>query len=348
MRYLLLISCIACLWGCQASTSSTVADSIPGDRGTTGLEKVYEIAQEAENIRSVLVSLDGKLVIEQYFDTYSSDSLDHQRSGTKSIMASLIGIAIDKGMIKDVEEPISNYLIDVDDRFKDITIRHLLSMTSGFDWDEEISVDEYNAWASSGDQLGFLLRKSIIHTPGSKWNYNSATMHLLSMLLTRASGMSTLAFAEQYLFAPLDIQTVKWERLSGGFYNGGAGLQLRPRDMIKLGELLANDGVYQGKQIISKQFIEAAISHQEPEPFESDENIGYGFGWWVGEPMGVKAVLARGYAGQIIAIFPEPHMVVAITHNWRVGVKDAITQQEQAFRILATLLTETSHSTKSN
>lgn len=335
-----IMACFMVLWGCHPGTSPSVAGQLPADSTAKALQEVHEIAQEAQNIRSVLVSEDGKLVIEQYFDTYSSDSLDHQRSGTKSIMASLIGIAIDQGMIKDVEESVSNYLTDVDDRFKDITIRHLLSMTSGFDWDEEISVDEYNAWASSGDQLGFLLRKSIIHTPGSKWNYNSATMHLLSMLLTRASGMSTLAFAEQYLFAPLDIQTVKWERLSGGFYNGGAGLQLRPRDMIKLGELLANDGVYQGKQIISKQFIEAAISHQEPEPFESDENTGYGFGWWVGEPMGIRAILARGYAGQIIAVFPDLQLVVAITHNWRVNVKNAIAQQDQAFKILATLLTD--------
>ena len=160
------------------------------------------------------------------------------------------------------------------------------------------------------------------------------------MVLTRASGMSTLAFAEQYLFAPLHIQAVEWERLSAGFYNGGAGLQLRPKDMIKLGKLIADDGMYEGKQIISKAFIDAAISHQEPTPFASDENIGYGYGWWLGEPNGVQAILARGYAGQIIAVFPELQMVAAITHNWRVDVEEAIAQQGQAFSILATLLTE--------
>ncbi|MBX2873913.1 MAG: beta-lactamase family protein [Saprospiraceae bacterium] len=338
--HLLLTGYLLLLIGCHSGTSHSALEQSEGDEDVKGLEKVYAIAKEAQNVRSVLVSVNGALVMEQYFDTYSPDSLDHQRSGTKSIMASLIGIAIDRGMITHLDDPVSSYLNVKDERLKTISIRHLLSMTSGFDWDEEVSVDEYNAWVSSGDQLGFLLKKAVIHPPGKVWNYNSATMHLLSMILTKVSGMSTLEFAKQFLFEPIGIKQVSWERLSSGFYNGGAGLQLRPRDMIKLGELHANVGQYAGQQVVSKQFIEAAISHQEPEPFESDENIGYGYGWWVGEPNGVKAFLARGYAGQIIAVFPEKDLVVAITHNWRVEVNTAIAQQKQAFEILAAILLE--------
>lgn len=337
---LLLLGYFLLLIACHPSTSPSTLEQPGNGDNSKGLVKVHAIAKGAQNIRSLLVSVEGELVLEEYFDTYSPDSLDHQRSGTKSIMASLIGIAIDKGMITAMDDPVSNYLDVNDERLKTISIRHLLTMTSGFDWNEEVSVDEYNAWVSSGDQLGFLLRKSMAHQPGKVWNYNSATMHLLSMILTRASGMSTLEFAKQFLFNPIGIQQVSWERLAKGFYNGGAGLQLRPRDMIKLGELHGNIGHYAGQQVLPKQFVEAAISHQEPEPFESDENIGYGYGWWVGEPNGIKAFLARGYAGQIIAVFPEKGLVVAITHNWRVNVNTAVAQQKQAFEILAAVLQE--------
>lgn len=337
----ILLFLILGLLSCGQNTTSSNGYSPPKTEGSSaGLDKVLTIAKKSPNIRSLLVSIDGQIVLEEYFAKYSADSLDHQRSGTKSIMAMLIGIAIDKQFIQDIDEPVANYLPGLDPRLQDITIRHLLTMTSGFEWEEELSVKEYNTWVSSGDQLGYLLRKPMAETPGMAWNYNSATMHLLSIILTKASGESTYDFALAHLFKPLGIQKSRWEQLAGGYNNGGAGLELHPRDMIRLGQLIANQGRYKGQQIISKRFIEAATSNQEPEPFASDENVGYGYGWWVGEPNGIKAILARGYAGQIIAIFPEKHLVVAMTHNWRLDVGAAIEQQEQAFKILATVLME--------
>jgi len=329
------------LVSCGQNTTSSNAYSPPKTGAwTTSLEKVLTVAKKSSNIRSLLVSIDGQIVLEEYFAKYGLDSLDHQRSGTKSIMATLIGIAIDKQFIKEIDEPVANYLPGADPRLQEITIKHLLTMTSGFEWDEALSVKEYNTWVSSGDQLGYLLRKPIAERPGSTWNYNSATMHLLSIILTKASGKSTHDFAEEHLFKPLGIQNSRWEQLAGGYHNGGAGLELHPRDMVRLGQVIANQGNYKGEQVISKQFIRAATSHQEPEPFASDENVGYGYGWWVGEPNGVKVILARGYAGQLIAIFPETQIVVVMTHNWRLDIEAAIEQQEQGFKILAAILME--------
>lgn len=341
MRNIWLLCLFLGFISCRQNTTSSNAYSSPKKgASSTGLVKALAIAKKSPNIRSLLVSIDGQIVLEEYFAKYGLDSLDHQRSGTKSIMATLIGIAIDKQFIKDIDEPVANYLPGLDSRLQGITIKHLLTMTSGFEWDEAVSVEEYNTWVSSGDQLEYLLRKPMAETPGLAWNYNSATMHLLSIILTKASGKSTSDFAEEHLFKPLGIEDSRWEQLAGGYNNGGAGLELLPRDMVRLGQVIADQGRYKGKQIISKHFIEAATSNQEPEPFASDENVGYGYGWWVGEPKGVKAILARGYAGQLIAIFPEKQIVVAMTHNWRLDVEAASAQQEQAFKVLAAILTE--------
>ena len=335
--YGLVVALLAFQSCAHSRSSEDTQDLIQGDY-QVALEKGFKMAQEANNIRSLLVSHHGVLVTEAYFGRYPSDSLDHVRSVTKSVVATLIGIGIDKKFIGSIDDPITTYLGDIPKDKATITVRHLLTMTSGIEWHEDTDVAEYNAWVTSGDQVKYVLNKPMANQPGIAWSYNSAGTHLLSVILTNASGMSTLEFAHKYLFSPIGIEIVKWERLHGGYYNGGAGLQLSPLGMIRFGELYANDGIFNGMRIVSQEFIQQATQSQEPESLATDEKEGYGYCWWVGEPLGIRAYVARGYGGQVIAIFPENELVVSITHHWRVNADQASKQGKKALKIVSAML----------
>ncbi|MEM8890013.1 MAG: serine hydrolase [Bacteroidota bacterium] len=295
------------------------------------MEKVHETALASENLRSILISQKGKILYEAYFDDYAKDSLDHLRSGTKSVMATLIGIAIDKGFIEDLEVSIGEYLGEGAGDKKAIKIRHLLSMTSGIEWTEGAA--GYNAWVSSGRHIDYLLQKPMVAEAGEEWNYNSACSHLLSVILTKATGMSTLSFANKYLFRPMGIDHVRWESL-GGYNNGGAGLEMKPRDMLKIGYLYAYAGKYKGKRILSEAFVDNATRSHLPEEKAEYGGDAYGLSWWMGEMKGEEIIFAAGYGGQAILILPEKEMVIVLTHNWRVDQPEAVAQQHQAFKQL--------------
>lgn len=291
------------------------------------LEKAYQEAAETPNLRSFLVSKNNQLVAEAYFDKYTGDSLDHVRSVTKSVMAILIGIAIEQEFISSVDASIGTYLKDLPDEKKDITVKHLLTMTSGISWNEGANAEGYGAWASSPNELAYILKKPMATTPGTVWNYCSGCLHILSPLLTRASGMNTLRFAKKYLFEPLGIQQVRWEKNADGYYNGAAGLELKPRDMIKIGQLFANGGLHEGTRIISERYVGEATSHQQPPDMNLGKDQGYGYSWWLGGDEGIHIYAALGYGGQIIAVARDANIVIVLTHNWR-GINGTIAAQQ--------------------
>ncbi|MDW3652108.1 MAG: serine hydrolase [Bacteroidia bacterium] len=329
--YLILLSFIL-------SQACGQSPSLSNKEYSPQMKKVYERAMAAENLRSLIISQNGKILFEEYFDDYAKDSLDHLRSGTKSIMASLIGIAIDQGYIESLELSIEAYFGERARNKESIKIRHLLAMTTGIEWSEGAA--GYNAWVSSGRHIDYLLQKPMHAKAGEEWNYNSAASHLLSAILTKATGMSTLEFAEKHLFRPMGIKHVRWESLSEGYYNGGAGLEMKPRDMLKIGYLYAHGGKYKGKQILSEAFIDHATRSHLPEEKAEYGGDTYGLSWWMGEMKGKKIIFAAGYGGQAIMILPEMEIVIVLTHNWRVDQAEAIHQQNQAFKqILPLILT---------
>lgn len=298
------------------------------------LEDAYTKARSLENVRSLLVSHKGKLVSEEYFGTFPIDSLEHVRSVTKSVMATLIGIAIDKGYIKSVDESIATYLGDEAKSKEGITIKHVLSMTSGIEWQEVMADTELDAWRGAPNQTTYILNKLQESAPGENWEYSTGIIHLLSPILANATGMSTLEFANKYLFKPLDIENVGWIKLKDGHYSGGSRLQLKPRDMIKIGQLYANKGVFNGKRIVSESFIKEATSPQNP-PGQFGGQGGYGYAWWIGEGEGVKGYMAQGYGGQTILVVPEEELVIVVTYTWRVSAQKAADQQQEATNVLA-------------
>ncbi len=300
---------------------------------STELDDIIEMARKTDNLRSLLIYRDGKLVSENYFDRFSSDSLEHVRSVTKSVMATLIGIAIDKGIINSVDDPITNYLGNEAKGKEQITIKHLMAMTSGIAWREVIGNMEIDEWINSKSPVRYVLSKPIENTPGTSWEYSTGIIHLLSAILTEASGMSTLEFANAHLFQPLGIENVQWQLLNDGYYHGGSRLQLKPRDMIKFGRLYLNKGTFNGERIISESFISEATRQQEPEGFFNSHE-GYGYGWWVGGDENVRGFMAQGYGGQTILVIPAHEIVIAITYRWKVSNQMAADQQREALNVI--------------
>lgn len=281
------------------------------------LRPVYEQAEQLEFLRSLIIWQEGEVIAEGYFQHFSKDSLDHMRSVTKSIISILIGIAIDQGLIKSIDDPIDRYLGKLIEGYgrgkKNITIRHLLTMTGGFKWNED-NVQEFNNWVTAHDQVSYLLRRELVNSPGSTFAYNSAGSHLLSVVLTEASGISTLEFASKYLFDVLGIQNIKWSKVSGGYYNGGAGLELKPRDLLKIGEMMMNKGAYRNQRIVSEKWIaESTKPHIEGKGGEDD----YGYLWWIQQDKGRQLYSALGFGGQILILSPDDQIIIVVTSQWR-------------------------------
>ncbi len=277
------------------------------------LNNIIDKAKSIKGLKNLLVSKDGKLIIESYFEPYSKDSLDHVRSVTKSVIGLLIGIALDKNIIESIDEPISKYLSDTNGYKKhhnSITIRHLLTMTAGFNWSE--SASQYNQWVSSSDPTAYVLKRKMVNKPGEKFEYNSGVSHLLSVILTKASGITTLEFANRHLFKPLHIESVEWRKIDG-YYNGGADLELKPRDMIKIGSLINNRGTFNGQQIVSKDWISASSKKQ----IQVDRNKQYSYQWWISPELPEANVMALGYRGQFIITLPESEAIIVATSIWR-------------------------------
>ncbi|MFC1964739.1 serine hydrolase domain-containing protein [Chloroflexota bacterium] len=265
-----------------------------------------------DEVHSLLILKGNKLVFEEYFQGHKfqwdapkahgelvkwDKSMEHMvMSVTKSFTSICIGIAIDKGFIDSVHQSIFDYLpeyqhLNTGGRDK-ITIEHLVTMRSGLKW------DEWNAAPNSGendigalwfyhsdDPITSILTMPLIDTPGTSFTYSGGNMIILSEIIKNASGMNLSDFSEQYLFQPLRIDTANWDKFQNGVIDGAGGLHLTPRDMAKIGMTFLNRGVWDGKRIVSEQWVnKSATSFPGNDginvPGTDETNTGYSYTWW--------------------------------------------------------------------
>jgi CubicO group peptidase (beta-lactamase class C family) len=290
------------------------------------------------DIHSVLIVKGGELVLDAYFPgrSYGGHLVDFTRydthpimSVTKSFTSALIGIAVDKGLIKGTDEKLISFFPEYKqvltaDNKKEITLEHVLTMTAGFDWDETTHLynDPLNPFfillgPEKHQMIGYILSRPLKDRPGSKFTYNSGLSMLLGVILEKKTGLKVGQFADQYLFGPLGITKYAW-----GYWDAdqkvprtGGGLQIRPRDMAKLGYLFANKGRWHGRQIISSVWIEEATrAHTQLFPMWM---TGYGYQWWLYrfkcENVTIDAYAADGWGGQRILVFPTLDLIVVFT-----------------------------------
>ncbi|MHC4618922.1 MAG: serine hydrolase domain-containing protein [Planctomycetota bacterium] len=300
------------------------------------LDFIYE---NQKNVHSVLVLRNGHLVLEAYFDPYSRDTKHPIASATKSITSMLVGIALEQGVIKSVDQQVLALLleaqaVEVDPRTQEIKIEHLLTMTSGLHWQES----NRSYWSETSSFVEMTQQESLVEyilgqpmkaAPGEKFNYNSGASHLLSAIIQQESGMSTAAYAEENLFHPLDIDDTYWESDPDGITTGGWGLLMRPLDMAKLGYLALQNGTWEGRTIIPAEWIAESTAPRVDTISSSDLRVrvmrfiyrlrkeevpalGYSFGYHCWIPT-FGGYAARGNAGQAIFVLPEQELVVVFT-----------------------------------
>ncbi len=267
------------------------------------------------HIFTVTIHKSGQFVFEWYKPGYKNRART-TRSITKSILSILYGIAIYQGHLRSLDEKAISFLPEyrssrLDRKIGEISIRHLLTMTSGLDCCDRRS----KGFFKSKNWTKFYVERPILHQPGVKFEYSSAGSHLLSVILYKITGLNVFDFAKANLFSPLGIFSSKWSHDRQGYYHGGFGLDLAPEDITRIGQLLLNGGCFEGKYLLSNEYIDEATNKQIAGGFP--ENDGYGYHWWVGSRDNVKYYYAAGLGGQYLFIVPACDLLVTITSDSR-------------------------------
>ncbi|REL24643.1 class C beta-lactamase-related serine hydrolase [Rhodohalobacter sp. SW132] len=263
-------------------------------------------------INSILVSQHGELVAEQYFRRMSTTRANNIKSASKSVLSLLVGIAIEKGYLESVHQPIGEFFPEYfqanPDSVKEaITIEDLLTMRSGL---ASTSRAHYGRWVTSSNWIEYALNRRVTGVAGVDRTYSTGNTHLLSVILTRATGMSTLQFGNKYLFHPMNINIAGWDRDPQGYYFGGNNMAMRGRDMVKIGQLMMDMGVYNGEQLISPQWIMDSV---EPVTGRTSGYENYGYLWFRRYSDDLDMVYAFGNGGQYIMILPAIEAVITVT-----------------------------------
>jgi CubicO group peptidase (beta-lactamase class C family) len=261
------------------------------------------------DIEAIVVIRDGVVVFEQYGPGQGPNTRAEVYSVTKSFASTLVGIARRKGLLQDLDAPILALLPDeyqnVDERKQAMTLDDVLTMRSGLKWDDNTSISPFY---SSPDPVKYMLDLPMAAEPGTRFNYCTGCSHLLMALIEKETGMPALEFAKQELFDPLGIRNPGWVADRDGLPLGGWGLQLSAREMAKLGYLFLRGGTWDGKEIVTPEWVKAATARHT----DSDSTIGtgYGYQWWTNAQH--PAYMALGRFGQTVYVNPEKDLVVAI------------------------------------
>jgi CubicO group peptidase (beta-lactamase class C family) len=275
-------------------------------------------AAELPQLKSLLVSWRGRVILEHHARGVRSNAPANVKSVSKSVISALVGIAIERRLIKSVSEPISTYFPelrrDPDARKRAITIDDLLTMRSGL---ESTSGPQYGPWVRSRNWVRHILTRPLVSEPGTTMEYSTGTSHLLSAILTKVSKTSTWQFAQRVLARPLGFQLARWTRDPQGIYLGGNEMLMTPAQMRALGELYLNEGRVDGRQVVPAAWV--ATSCEPRTVSRWDPGREYGYGWWIDEIGGQQACFAWGFGGQYIMVFRDLQLVVVATSSTAVN-----------------------------
>ena len=276
---------------------------------------VDNIAQKHLNVHSVTVIRHGYVVLDAYFYPYRATATHDVASVTKSITAAIMGIAVDKGLIKTDQKLLSFFPseapADPDEQKQKITVADMLAMRSGLDCGFLPGEQELEQMRRTSEWVKFALALPMKYAPGEKFGYCSPGYHLISSMVTAASHEPEADFGKKYLFDPLGIKDVVWPPDEQGRTHGWGDSHFYPRDFGKIGYLYLHDGVWDGKQIISADWIHKSITKQSDPGRGGDR--GYGYGWWLAKTAGMEEFGGNGRGGQIVAVWPEKDMIVIAT-----------------------------------
>ncbi|WP_421702528.1 serine hydrolase domain-containing protein [Aliiroseovarius sp.] len=309
------------------------------------LTRAFE-AGELPGLHATVVALQGEQLAEVYFPgederwgmpvgprDHGPDTLHDLRSVTKSVVGLLYGIALDKGMVPGVDQPLLAQFLDYADLMdgsarEEILIEHALSMTMGMEWDESLPYSDPRnseiAMELAEDRYRFILSRPVVQAPGREWTYSGGAVALLGKLIEDGSGMALDDFARAHLFAPLGIENFEWVRGTDGVPSAASGLRLTAPDLARIGRMVAQDGQFDGQQVVPAEWLaQSFVVRAGLEP-----GFGYGYLWYLAGPPDRLFVLGLGNGGQRLAVEPGVDFVAAVfsgnyndPEGWRTSQK---------------------------
>ncbi len=262
-----------------------------------------------QNIHHLTIIRNNQTVLDADVYPYTSQYLHDLASVTKSFTSLLIGIAIDKGFIKDENEPVLKFFSEINAHnqlLDSLTIKDLITMRSGFDCSVEDGEKALSNMRKTNDWVNFIFNLPIIYKPGDKFSYCSCNFYLLGEIIYRTTKLIPHEFGKKYLFSQLQIEDTKWLTNYKGMNNGWGDLFLYPADIAKIGQMVLDKGKWQGKQIVSEQWIKKSLETLSKLP----DDKGYGYGWWTNNKVGYYEAAGRGR--QTISVIPSKNMVVTM------------------------------------
>jgi CubicO group peptidase (beta-lactamase class C family) len=294
------------------------------------LAAIDEAAKSLPRMHSLLVSRRGELVAERYYNGIRADRPQNIKSASKSFVSALVGIALERGLIAEVRTPLVTFFPELsrDTAKQQITVEDLLTMRSGL---EGTSNRNYGAWVVSRNWVQHVLARPMFAPPGEVMEYSTGNTHLLSAILTKASGKSTWQFANEVLAGPIGFTLPQWPRDPQGIYFGGNDMLMTSRQLLAFGELYLNRGRLKDRQIVPASWVERSCLGRprlfRPGDRRLDSGRGfdpmgdrqYGYGWWVHQIAGYETCFAWGFGGQYVFVVPDLDMVVVTTSSSDVG-----------------------------
>lgn len=307
-----ILVCLALAW---ATASPEPRQGAP-EQAT--LEAVEKAAADVPRLHSLLVSHQGRLVLERYLNGRRATQLANVKSVSKSVISALVGIAIEQKHLAGVREPITTYFPELlragqDAGKRAITVEDLLTMRSGL---ESTSGRNYGAWVTSANWVRFALARPLESPPGAEMEYSTGNTHLLSAILSSATKKSTWQYAQEVLATPLGFTLARWPRDPQGIYFGGNDMLFTPRQLVTFGELYLNRGRHQERQVVPARWIDQSFVPRGQSDFNDQM---YGYGWWMRAFAGEQAFFAWGYGGQYVFVIPRQQLVVVTTSSTATG-----------------------------
>ena len=305
----------------------------------SSLDALLDEADALNPLNSLIISWKGNIVAERYYRGMRANRSVNVKSVSKSIVSLLAGIAIRDSVIEGVHQKLTTLLPDYAGHIEashrdEILLHHVLSMTTGLDG---TSFQNYGPWVASSDWVKFALEQPPVCLPSTCMTYSTGNSHLVSVIISRASGENLRTFASERLFGPLDIPLYNWDRDPQGYYLGGNNMALRPRDMLRIGEMLLNGGRYGNTQVIPEEWIQRMWDVYAISPWNGHR---HGYYWWSRTFGGERTHFAWGYGGQYIFIVPNLDLVVVVTSSLinrpRGSEHNRIVQRFLADRIIPT------------
>ena len=280
---------------------------------TSRLQRGYSRAGQLPRLRSLVVQWKGDVVGEKYYGGATRSTRANIKSVSKSVISALVGIAIEQGKIRDVNQTIGELLPaetrGLDGAKRAITVGNLLSMRGGL---QSTSFNNYGSWVSSRNWVANALSRPLVAEAGGPMIYSTGSTHILSAIITRATGADTHRFAARNLAQPLGLTLRPWQKDPQGIYFGGNDMFLAPREMLKIGTLYLNRGALGSKQIVPRAWVDSSLVPRTISPFNGNR---YGYGWWMRSAHGHAIHYAWGYGGQFIFVVPDLQLVVVTTSD---------------------------------